>query len=738
MPTLPSRGQVDWDDEMAAAFAALESTDASIQASANSAVSTANSAANTANAASATASAAAAQVTTALTNAAAAQATANSASTTAAAAQTTATQAETLPSFWPHKYGANGGGSTDDTVAVQAAIDAAAANGGGVVNMWGPLGARTYLISGPVYVKDGVSLMGFGGSEIVDDTKGSRIVCTGSAGAVYFGRWTGGTFRPGFLMNLVIDGNGAGDPNGILRLQCISASIINVTVRDGAGHGIVFDHTQNTTLFAVRSCSHAAGAAVLMDQGAGGNLWVGGHIFDSQYGVKFLHDAGAAQGYMFCHSNEWQHVVLETYTADRTFSLVETQSGYHNKFTSCVFSGQIDAMLDGTLVKIITDASFQPQLELNSCWFAGYSVGRPDYGIDITGTSVAIVAVTGMCTFQNLAAAFRTASGSYSLVFDYGHRYVGGVPVGVVTGVGTFTNFNIKGAPAQVTRYTTAQADTEYVIPIGTKRIRVRGGGGGGQGGSGRRGAAASVRCGGGGGQGGGCFDYELLVTDIYNYSNGGKLFVTVGAGGSGLGNAQTADSTNGVAGATGGDTKIGYTTAATIANTIALGQGGQGGFAGTVSTGAGGGTADDTKGQSTVRGGSGGTASTTGGAGAQSATMTSAGPGGGAGGGITSGNVDAAGGSGAWPVGRQGSVSANGGTAAGGAGEAGTNSSLFTGPGNAGSGGGGNAAGAGGAGGAGGRCAGGGGGGASANGSNSGAGGIGGVGFVEITAIFN
>ena len=47
------------------------------------------------------------------------------------------------PQFFPETYGAVGNGVTDDTAAIQAAINACSSNGGG----WVVLGAKTYLIS---------------------------------------------------------------------------------------------------------------------------------------------------------------------------------------------------------------------------------------------------------------------------------------------------------------------------------------------------------------------------------------------------------------------------------------------------------------------------------------------------------------------------------------------------------------------------------------------------------------
>ena len=63
--------------------------------------------------------------------------------------------------FRPHGAAANG--ATDDTSAIQNAIDAAASAGGGVV----ALGAGTFLINGHLVMKSNVKLVGVGPGTII-------------------------------------------------------------------------------------------------------------------------------------------------------------------------------------------------------------------------------------------------------------------------------------------------------------------------------------------------------------------------------------------------------------------------------------------------------------------------------------------------------------------------------------------------------------------------------------------
>ena len=247
--------------------------------------------------------------------------------------------------------------------------------------------------------------------------------------------------------------------------------------------------------------------------------------------------------------------------------------------------------------------------------------------------------------------------------------------------------------------------------------------GAGGGGGAGRRGAAGTVRCGGGGG-GGGALTILTYPASAFSSSE----TVTIGAGGSGAA-TQTVDSTDGSAGGFGA---VSYFKGLNYARASA----GSPGSGGTASTGSGG-----AAGSGTTVGATGASASTTGGAGLAGISAIHAGCSGGSGGGISSGDVEGAGGAGSgWPSAAGGGSGSAGGAAGGnnpGPNGAAISSvaSTYTMTGGQGGGGGGasktTAAGAGGNGGKYG--AGGGGGGASLNGFASGAGGNGADGVVLV-----
>lgn len=258
--------------------------------------------------------------------------------------------------------------------------------------------------------------------------------------------------------------------------------------------------------------------------------------------------------------------------------------------------------------------------------------------------------------------------------------------------------------------------------------------GGGGQGGSGRKGAAGSLRFGGGGGQGG-MISFAILEASAC----GPTETVTIGAGGSTGGGAQTASNTDGVTGQAGGATTFG---------SLVNAAGGNPGIQGKNDSGYGGGNPWSLSSTAGVYAGLssgmaakrasfmnyGGAFSTT--AATPTAAMGGGGVGsGGAGGGIA---IDDTGRAGTNSSGSPGAAAVTGGAVntAGGAGNAGTG---MTGGGGGSGGGASNGGGAAGAGGAGGNYGGGGGGGgAGVNSvSDSGAGGAGANGYCLVITVY-
>ena len=281
-----------------------------------------------------------------------------------------------------------------------------------------------------------------------------------------------------------------------------------------------------------------------------------------------------------------------------------------------------------------------------------------------------------------------------------------------------------KAAQAQVDVYATAGTFT-WTKPAGAKSVDVHVISGGGGGASGRKGGAGTVAPGGGGG-GGGSYSIRSFSASLL----GATEPVTVGAGGNG-GAAVTANTTNGNAGITGGNSSFGAWVATT------------GGGGAPIPTTSSGGAGSSASSRAIFQGSSGGAGSVGAATGTAGGTSAAGAAGGGGGGGlIATPTVAFAGGAGgvalgSFITGGQASAGALGG-GNGGTGPSGpTNTAIPA----SGGGGGGSSVTAtnGGAGGAGGLYGGGGGGGGAGLDSvnNSGAGGAGANGIVIVTTYF-
>jgi hypothetical protein len=135
-------------------------------------------------------------------------------------------------------YLATGDGTTDDTAAIQEAMDACAAAGGGVVYF--PPG--TYLCSATINIDSDVTMQGVGEPSLLTQADNSQCRFIENEGS------TEGSITNATIRDLAIDGNQANqalNAGSAIRLRGDDIRILNCNVRNGSIHNIQFGTSSN-------------------------------------------------------------------------------------------------------------------------------------------------------------------------------------------------------------------------------------------------------------------------------------------------------------------------------------------------------------------------------------------------------------------------------------------------------------------------------------------------------------
>lgn len=246
-------------------------------------------------------------------------------------------------------FGATGNGSTDDTAAIQTAINAVAGyTGGGTVL----IPAGRYRFSSEIVVPNGVDLWGGGGHGQAPENQGTVLqAATASARLVIRG-------EGGQTGNFLVHGRKVASPaKGLVSIDATERAFTALRISHSLTDGLVIERSQNCTFTQLYVYHHDRDGLVL-DVGAGGN-----GFFRSEFGgcgrdsVVIRETAGNGP-YVSPQHNLFLHCLMERglwqgggWNGPNN-SQLNISAGSKNKFSHCIFSLQPDVSTSGSLVLI--------------------------------------------------------------------------------------------------------------------------------------------------------------------------------------------------------------------------------------------------------------------------------------------------------------------------------------------------------------------------------------------------
>jgi hypothetical protein len=277
-------------------------------------------------------------------------------------------------------YGAVADGVTDDTAHIQAAIDDAFNNGGGIVHT---VRGKQLAFAGLVIVKTGVLLMG---TKVGQNITSYDLVATSANSQIRVGQWAanGTAYQPDGLQNLSVNGAQHGPTSGsdgLVRFEAVDVLCQNVHIDNAAGTGMYWNALQNSTFINLHINNCLRG--LVLDNGCGGIPILRSEFSNNGIGVQFIDTPGMPNAYPFGSAQiHFITCIIEWYSnaTNALQTLLDMQCGASVKWVNCGFSNNTPSVPStlGAQCRIsnLADA-VSTNVEFTSCTWNGAAMDAP-------------------------------------------------------------------------------------------------------------------------------------------------------------------------------------------------------------------------------------------------------------------------------------------------------------------------------------------------------------------------